>query len=99
MFFEDEEEKQTPSPAEQEYQKFLDDLREVTHTPAGKRVFWQLLEYTDVHSSSFDADPHVMSFNEGRRDVGLWIEKQLEQVEPDLIYQIAKEKINVRSDR
>nr|DAK74333.1 MAG TPA: hypothetical protein [Caudoviricetes sp.] len=99
MFFENEDEQKAPSPAEQEYRNFLDDLREVTQAPAGKRVFWKLLEYTDVHGSSFDTNPQVMSFNEGRRDVGLWIEKQLEQIEPDLIYQIAKEKINVRSDR
>lgn len=99
MFFEDEEEKPKPSAAELDYQSFLDDLREVTATSAGKRVFWKLLEYAGVHSSSFDKDMSQMCLNEGRRDVGLWIEAKLEEINPNLIYEIAKEKVNVRTDR
>lgn len=99
MFFESEEEEKQQSALELEYQQFLDDLREVTATSAGKRVFWKLLEYTGVHSSSFDKEMSQMCLNEGRRDVGLWIETNLELVDPNLIYEIAKEKANVRTDR
>mgnify|MGYP007122733118 FL=1 len=99
MFFEDDEEKQPDAVPELEYQNFLDDLREVTKTPAGKRVFWKLLEYAGIHHSVYDANVQEMCRNEGRREFGLWIEETLDRVDPDLIYQIAKEKVNVRSDR
>ena len=99
MFSEDDEENQPQSAEVLEYQQFLDDLREVAGKPAGKRVFWKILEYAGVHSSSFDKEMSQMCLNEGRREVGLWLEKQLENINPDLIYEIAKEKINVRTDR
>lgn len=99
MFFEDNEEKQPAAAPELEYQNFLDDLREVILTPAGKRVFWKLLEYAAIHTSVYDSDVHEMCRNEGRREFGLWIEEQLEQVDQNLIYEIAKEKVNVRTDR
>ena len=100
MFFEEEEqEKQQPSQAEEEYRQFIDDLRAVAGTPAGKRVFWKLLEYTGVHISVFDKNMQEMCRNEGRREVGLWLEECLEQVDLNLLYEIAKEKINVRTDR
>lgn len=101
MFFEEEEEdKQKLSAAELEYQSFMDDLREVTNTEAGKRVFWKILEYAGIHSSSFDKDLSQMCLNEGRREVGLWIEARLEEINPNLIYEIAKtkEKVNVRTN-
>lgn len=99
MFFEVEE-KQELSASELDYLNFLDDLREVTNTPAGKRVFWKLLEHAGIHKSSFDKDVQQMSFNEGQREVGLWIEEQLEKINPNLIYEIAKtkEKANVGTD-
>lgn len=99
LFEENEDEKQQVSPAEEEYQQFIDDLREVAKTPAGKRVFWKLLEYTGVHISVFDKNIQEMCRNEGRREVGLWLEELLEQVDINLLYEIAKEKANVRTDR
>lgn len=40
------------------------------HAP-GRRVVWTLLEDARVFSSSFDPDPYVVAFREGRRDFGL----------------------------
>lgn len=96
MFFEEEEqEKQQSSQAEEEHRQFIDDLRTVARTAEGRRVFWKLLEYTGIHISVFDKNVQEMCRNEGRREVGLWLEECLEQVDLNLLYKIAKEKINV----
>lgn len=90
----DDEAKQNISAEELEYQDFIDDLREVTNSKVGKRVFWKLLEFSGIHSSSFDPNVQEMCRNEGRREFGLWIEQNLEAINPNLIYEIAKEKAN-----
>lgn len=99
MFLESDETEQKLSQAELDYRDFLDNLRDVAGTSAGKLVLWRILEYAGVHNSSFDLNPQLMSYNEGRRDVGLWLEKVLEDINPNLVYDIAKEKANVRTNQ
>ena len=99
MLFEPDETEEKTSQAELEHQDFLDNLRDIAGTHAGKLVLWKILEYAGVHNSSFDLNPQIMSYNEGRREVGLWLEKLLDDINPNLIYDIAKEKANVRTNQ
>lgn len=49
---------------------FLDGLREVMGTAAGRALVWQLIGRTKVYSSVFDRDAGVMAYLSGRQDVG-----------------------------
>jgi len=51
----------------------LEDLRLAVDTPECVRLLSRIMDYCGVFISSYSNDISVMSFNEGRRDVGLMI--------------------------
>lgn len=48
----------------------------------GRKAVWDWLSHCGILGASFDRDPGKMAFNEGRRDVGLWMLAQLESEHP-----------------
>ncbi len=63
--------------------KELDDLRWMLGHPQGRRVISRLIEQTGIYRTSFNHSGSVMAFNEGRRDVGLWLTAELSEASPD----------------
>lgn len=57
----------------------------------GRRFMNRLLERTGVHRSSFNHSGSVMAFNEGRRDLGLFLTAELLELTPDAYLQLLKE--------
>lgn len=49
----------------------LDDLRQVMATKQGRRFVWRLLGQCGVLRQSFNTNGSIMSFNEGRRSIGI----------------------------
>lgn len=54
------------------------DINDLMDFDFGVRVIARILDYCGMNISSFNQDNAIMSFNEGRRDVGLHIVKMLE---------------------
>ena len=50
--------------------------------PEGRKAVWDWMAHCNVVGASFHRDPGLMAFNEGRRDVGLWMLAQIEQEHP-----------------
>lgn len=48
----------------------------------GRKAVWDWLSHCGILGASFDRDPVRTAFNEGRRDVGLWMLAQLEIEHP-----------------
>lgn len=48
-----------------------DDIAKILEMPEGRRFFHRLLEETRVFHSTFSDNVNIMSFNEGKRDIGL----------------------------
>jgi hypothetical protein len=48
----------------------------------GRKAVWDWLGHCNIVGASFSRDPGVMAFNEGRRDVGLWMLAQIETALP-----------------
>lgn len=61
----------------------LDDLRWLLGHPQGRRILNRMLERTGVFRTSFNHSGSVMAFNEGRREVGLWVTAELSEASPD----------------
>ena len=61
----------------------LDDLKQVMSSAAGRRLVWRALGYCGVHRSSFSTNAIQMSYSEGRRNVGLWLESEVMEVSPE----------------
>ena len=57
----------------------------------GRRIVWELLEATGVYRSSFSSDTHVMSFQEGKRNLGLELMAKLHRYCPDEYMLMTKE--------
>lgn len=70
----------------------LDDLRWLLGHPQGRRILNRILERTGVFRTSFNHSGSVMAFNEGRREVGLWVTAELSDASPDGFIKVLTER-------
>ena len=78
--------------AKQQLQRIAD-YKEVFGTDAGKRVLRDIEDFAQLLSDGFDENPHVTSYNAGRRSVGVYILRMLEMSREDLQEAIRKQAI------
>lgn len=69
----------------------VEDIKWLMQHPAGRRIATRLLAITGVRRTTFNPSGSVMSFNEGRRNVGLWFESELIAVSPEGYLKLLKE--------
>lgn len=69
----------------------LDDLRWLMGHAQGRRIAARVLERTGLFRTSFHNSGSVMAFNEGRRDVGLWLTAELQTATPDAFSKLLSE--------
>lgn len=69
------------------------DLRDVMSDPVGRRLIARFIGAAGIRKASFTSDPsgRADAFNEGRRDFGVKLEDQVQQVCPDLWRLMMKE--------
>ena len=48
----------------------------------------RIIEKTGIYRSSFHTNGSVTTFNEGRRDIGLWVLAELSAASPDGFHKI-----------
>src|SRR5690242_2662739 len=58
------------------------ELSDVLASPAGRAVLWRALEKCGVFELSYTADPYRTAFNEGERNIGLWLFAEINRVSP-----------------
>ncbi len=63
--------------ARENRRKELEDLRWLLGHPQGRRIALRLLEEAGVFRSSFNHSGSVMAFNEGQRNIGLFLTAEL----------------------
>lgn len=68
-----------------------DDLKQVMSVEYGRRFIWKILSASGVFHSSFSSDPYSTAFNEGARNKGLELFKNVMSVCPDLYLVMAEE--------
>jgi len=67
------------------------DLRKVLSTPEGRRFIWRLLGETRIFRGCFSLNGLEMANNEGKRDMGLFVLKDLLESHPDAFAQMQRE--------
>lgn len=77
--------------ARERRRKELDDLRWLLGHPQGRRIVSRLLEHAGVFRSSFNHSGSVMAFQEGKRDVGLFLTSELLEASSDGYMKVLKE--------
>lgn len=72
----------------------LNDLIKVLDIPEGRRVLWRLLSEAGVYRSSFTENSNRTAFNEGRRDIGLLLLKDVNLAKPNAFAQMQREYVS-----
>lgn len=67
------------------------DVQMLMKTPQGRRMAWRILAHTGIWHSSFSTDNALMAFNEGKRDVGLFLMSLLLRFSADEYHTMNKE--------
>jgi len=68
----------------------LDDLRQLLKTKWGRRLIWRVLEKAGIHRTSFTGNSTTF-FNEGQRNIGLWLESEVTDADTNGYLQMIKE--------
>tara|TARA_R110000868_G_scaffold317394_1_gene578215 strand:+ start:1371 stop:1670 length:300 start_codon:yes stop_codon:yes gene_type:complete len=66
------------------------DLRAIMESQLGRRFMWRLLEQTGLYKTSFTGNSTTF-FNEGQRNIGLWLIAQVNENCLDEYTQMVKE--------
>jgi hypothetical protein len=66
------------------FRKFMSD-------PEGRMFMWDLLTLCGIFHSSFSVDALRCAFNEGRRDIGLRLLADINQLSPELYIRMMQE--------
>ena len=68
-----------------------DDLQAILKIPGGRRFVLRVLGLTGIFTASFSQNSMTTSFNEGKRDIGLWLLKEIDEVDPMAFSQMQRE--------
>lgn len=58
--------------------QWVNDLRSVMKTKAGRAVLWRIMDNAGVFRATFDPNPHVSAMREGARQIGLTLFSEIE---------------------
>lgn len=67
------------------------DFRWLMKQPQGRRFAWRLLGEAGVYRSTFNSSGSITAFNEGKRQMGLWLMLQIHEHAPDALVAMLKE--------
>lgn len=77
------------------------DLRKLLMEPWGRRIAFRLLGETGLYSTSVivhtdgrSIDPHMTHVREGRRNLGIWLESELQRVDTELWLQMHRDRFD-----
>lgn len=76
-----------------EAQSWARDLQAVMDTREGRRVLWEILEFTKPFASSFTGNSTGF-FLDGKKSVGLWLYQQLDAACFDKFLEARREHMN-----
>jgi len=66
------------------------DLKNLLSSKRGRRIVWRILEQTGMHRTSFTGNSTTF-FNEGQRNIGLWLVEQVLSADTDAYLEMVKE--------
>jgi len=69
----------------------ISDLQMVLKAPQGRRLILRILSEAGIVKASFTLNSMQTAFNEGKRDIGVWLLKDLDEAEPMAFSQMLRE--------
>lgn len=77
---------------QKEYERLLDDLKEVLKTNQGKNVMWWVLSQCGIYDTNFSDEDRKTNFLLGKRDIGLGIIGLMHDADPTMYAKLQLEK-------
>jgi len=69
------------------------DIKKILEMPEGRRFVWQVLSEAGVFRCSFSGDQRT-NFNEGKRDIGLFVFHAVMNANPDAFTKMQREAVS-----
>ena len=69
----------------------VEDIKWLVGHASGRRIATRLLDRAGVYRTSFNHSGSVMAFNEGKRDMGLFLLAELMEAAPESYMKMLKE--------
>jgi hypothetical protein len=69
----------------------LNDIRSLCGRKEGRRLLWRIFERAHIYQSTFTGDALSGAFQEGERNVGLFLLADLTEAAPDRLMEMMKE--------
>lgn len=69
----------------------IDDLQRILRLPYGRRFVLRVLSEAGLFRASFTLNSMQTAFNEGKRDNGLWLMRDVDEAEPSAFSQMSRE--------
>lgn len=82
---------------EQYQRQRCEDFKQLMTAPHGRRFISELLDHCRIFSASYGPDDRTTSFNEGRRNVGLKILADINDICPELYGLMTEERNDLLS--
>lgn len=79
-------------------QQEIGELKWLMSSPRGRRIMWRLLDLAGVYRISFDPNAMKMAFNEGNRNLGNQLLKEVMTLCPELFPVMLKEHEDANRD-
>ena len=73
---------------------YIEDLKNILQTKAGRNVLWQIMEQANVFGLSYTGDAKSTFFNEGARSAGNRLLVQIQQASPESFLLMQKERMD-----
>jgi hypothetical protein len=84
---------------EREKEKERDDLKKILETPEGRRFLWRLLSEARVFTSCYSVNTNDTYYLEGKRDIGLFVLKEITEVNKNALAKIQNEYYSAKKGR
>lgn len=75
------------------------DLQHLMGSMQGRRFLGRILGYCGILEPSFNTDDKQMAMREGQRDVGLWLKRELEDLDDEAFIRVLREQIDDRRNK
>ncbi|KKM17596.1 hypothetical protein LCGC14_1674210 [marine sediment metagenome] len=71
----------------------VEDLKVILNSAGGRDFVWRLLSQCGNYKISFTGDNNLTNFNEGKRQIGLWLLAEIGEANPHVYIQMQSERV------
>lgn len=72
-------------------ERLRDAIRSAASSRQGRHLMWAFLQQSGIHALSYTGEANSTAFNEGQRNMGIWLKSHLDRFAPEAFLIMTKE--------